>query len=45
MMAFLEAESRLERDRLATLLTIISVGTQGNKESMERLHRELLHED
>ena len=45
IMAFLDAESRLERDRLATLLTISSVGAQGNKESIERLHRELLRED
>ncbi|MEW8420125.1 MAG: hypothetical protein AB2669_08360 [Candidatus Thiodiazotropha endolucinida] len=45
MMDFLDAESRLERDRLATLLTISSVSAQGSKESIERLHRELLRED
>ena len=45
MNAFLVAGARLERERLATLLTVTSVGAQGGKETIERLHRELLHED
>ncbi len=45
MNSFLAAEARLERGRLATLLTVTSIGSQGGKEAIERLHRELLHED
>lgn len=45
MTAFLAAEARLERERLATLLTVTSVGSQGGKETIERLQRELLRED
>jgi len=45
MNAFLTAEARLERERLTTLLTVTSVASQGGKETIERLHRELLRED
>jgi hypothetical protein len=45
MTSFLAAEVRLERERLAALLTVTSVGSQGGKEAIERLHRELLRED
>ena len=45
MNAFLEAEARIERERLATLLAVISHGAQGDKAAIERLHRELCRED
>jgi hypothetical protein len=45
MNAFLAAEARLERECLATWLTLTSVASQGGKETIERLHRELLRED
>lgn len=45
MNAFLKAEARLEREHLATLLTVTCVASQGGKETIERLHRELLRED
>ncbi len=45
MNAFLEAEARIERERLATTLTVVSIGAQGDKAAIERLHRALRHED
>jgi len=45
MHAFLVAEARLERERLAALLTVTSAGAQGGKEAIERLQRELRRED
>jgi len=45
MNAFLEAEARIERERLAALLTVVSHGAQGDKAAIERLHRELRRED
>ncbi len=41
MEAFLRAEERLERERLALELTLVAVGTQGNREAIERQQREL----
>jgi len=41
MNAFLEAEARIERERLAALLTVVSIGAQGDKAAIERLHRQL----
>jgi hypothetical protein len=43
--AFLEAESREEMERLSLLLAVISVGSQGDKRSIEMLQRELGRED
>ncbi len=45
MNAFLEAEARIERERLAATLTVVSIGAQGDKAAIERLHRELRRED
>jgi len=45
MNAFLEAEAWIERERLAATLTVVSIGAQGDKAAIERLHRELRRED
>ena len=45
MNAFLEAEARIERERLAATLTVVSIGAQGDKAAIERLDRELHRED
>ncbi len=45
MEAYLRAEDRLERDRLALELTLVAVSTQGNREAIERLQRELGRSD
>jgi hypothetical protein len=41
MNAFLEAEARIERERLLATLTVVSIGAQGDKATIERLHRQL----
>ncbi|MGH7343281.1 MAG: hypothetical protein ACREK4_00080 [Candidatus Rokuibacteriota bacterium] len=42
--AFLAAADAEERERLAGLLTITSVGTRGGQDAIRRLHRELRRE-
>ena len=41
MEAYLQAEGRLERERLSLELTLVAVATQGNRAAIERLQREL----
>ncbi|MGH8586800.1 MAG: hypothetical protein ACREWE_11680 [Gammaproteobacteria bacterium] len=43
--AFLAAADTEERERLAGLLTVISVGTHGGRDAIRRLYRELRGED
>jgi hypothetical protein len=43
--AFLAAEARDERERLANLLVITAVGAQGDRHAIERLQRELTRAD
>lgn len=45
MNALLEAEARIERERLLATLTVVSIGAQGDKAAVERLQRELRRED
>ncbi len=45
MNAFLKAEARIDRERLLATLTVVSIGAQGDKAAIERLQRELRHED
>jgi len=40
--AFLDADIRQERQRLAHLLSVSAIAAQGNQRSIEQLQRELL---
>lgn len=43
--AFLAAEARAERERLANRLVITAVAAQGDQRAIERLQRELTRAD